>query len=504
MFESKPYRILQSMNTNPLAEGLPLRRRPRPFSLIVFGASGDLAFRKLFPAFFSLYKEGALDDWNLIGFGRRPWSDEDFRSVIERSVKDSYPREQDLTVFLSQCSYVRGDIDDDASYAELARNIGPGREAVFYLSVPPEQYMPIADGLSHSGFSKDSERVSRIVIEKPFGRSGAEAAELNAFLLKRFDESSIFRIDHYLGKETVQNIAVFRFGNALFEPVWNSRYVSYVEITVSESVGVEKRAAYYEKSGALRDMVQNHLFQLLALVAMEAPSSFSADAVRDEKLKIFRALRPIPDSLMPEQTVRAQYVEGLVEGSIVPSYRDEAGVDPASMTETYAALKVYIDSWRWSGVPFILRTGKRMPRRVSEIAVHFKEAPLKLFPQGWSSGNKLVFRIQPEEGLTLYLNTKIPGLSDRSRMVSMDFLYGTGFGSVSPDAYERLILDALSADGTLYTRRDEVEACWAFIDPIRAAWDKGKVPLNFYEAGRPGPSEAGLLPGSFDKKWRRL
>jgi glucose-6-phosphate 1-dehydrogenase len=342
------------------------------------------------------------------------------------------------------------------------------------------------------------------VVEKPFGRDRAEADSLNAALSERFGEESIFRIDHYLGKETVQNIAVFRFGNGIFEPVWNSRYVEYVEITVAETVGVETRAAYYERSGALRDMVQNHLLQLLALVAMEPPSSMSADAIRNEKVKIFRALKPMEGDALVRGTVRARYARGVVDGAEVPSYLEEPGVAAESATETYAALRVAIDSWRWSGVPFILRTGKRLPRRLSEIAVHFKKPPLELFPQGWTGGNKLVFRIQPDEGLTLYLNTKIPGLSDRSRSVSMDFLYGTGFGVPSPDAYERLLLDALIGDGTLYNRRDETEACWAFIDPIRAAWDAGLVPLHEYEAGRSGPTAARALPESFGKKWRRL
>ncbi len=492
------------MKSNSLALGLPVRRRPRPFTLVVFGASGDLAARKLYPAFFSLYREGALDDWKLLGFGRRPWGDEEFRAEVAASLEPLKPGTAELEDFLAACAYHRGENEDAAAYRSLAARIGDGRDAVFYLSVPPEQYMPIAEGLSASGLARRGTGATRVVVEKPFGRSGAEAAALNAFLSERFDEDSIFRIDHYLGKETVQNIAVFRFGNAMFEPVWNSRYVEYVEITVAETVGVEKRAPYYERSGALRDMVQNHLFQLLALVAMEPPSSFSADAVRDEKVKVFRALRPIPPEAMAERTVRAQYGSGLLDGLSVPGYRDESGVAPDSQTETYAALLAHIDSWRWSGVPFLLRTGKRLARRVSEIAVHFKKPPLQLFPQGWSAGNQLVFRIQPDEGLTLYLNTKIPGLSDKSRMVSMDFLYGTGFGSPSPEAYERLILDALIGDGTLYTRRDEVEASWAYIDPIRDAWDAGAVPLCFYEAGRSGPGAAAALGGSFGRRWRRL
>lgn len=496
------------MNRNSLAVGLPSRRRPRPFSLVVFGASGDLASRKLYPAFFSLFREGNLDDWSLIGFGRRPWSDDDFREEIDKSIKTSKPTDLERKDFLSSCSYVQGEIGEAASYQRLSQCLKSDRDVIFYLAVPPEQYRPIVEqlglaGLGHKGADPKGPQ-TRIVVEKPFGRSGEEAAELNLFLAQRFDEDSIYRIDHYLGKETVQNIAVFRFANEIFEPIWNSRYISHVEITVAETVGVERRAPYYERSGALRDMVQNHLLQLLALTAMEVPSSFSADAVRDEKVKVFRALRPIGEDQMADRTVRARYKAGFLEGQSVPGYLEEPGVAPDSKTETYVAMKLFIDSWRWAGVPFIIRTGKRMSRRVSEIAVHFKKPPLELFPQGWSGSNQLVFRIQPDEGLTLYLNTKIPGLTDRSRMVSMDFLYGTGFGAPSPEAYERLLLDVLIGDGTLYTRRDEVSASWAFIDPIRAAWDEGLVPLYEYEAGRAGPVEANKLPHSFSERWRRL
>ncbi|GAB1484002.1 glucose-6-phosphate dehydrogenase [Treponema sp.] len=484
--------------------GLPSQKRPLPFVLVVYGASGDLAARKLYPAFFSLFREGALDDWKLIGFGRRPWSDEDFRKEVSASIASLNPTERERIDFLAGFFYAAGAYDEAKAYEKLATMIPVGRELIHYLAVPPESYGEIVEQLGLSGLAKRAGSQTRVVIEKPFGRSGAEAAALNSFIAERFDEKSIFRIDHYLGKETVQNIAVLRFGNGIFEPLWNSRYVDHVEITVAEAVGVEKRAPYYERSGALRDMVQNHLLQLLALVAMEAPSSFSADAVRDEKVKVFRALRPIREEDLAVNTIRARYTSGFVDGLAVPGYLDEEGVAADSLTETFAALKIHVDSWRWSGVPFILRTGKRMNRRLSEIAIHFKKPPLELFPPGWTGGNQLVFRIHPEEGLTLYLNTKIPGLSDRSRSVSMDFLYGTGFGAPSPEAYERLLLDALVGDGTLYTRRDEVESSWAFIDPIRRAWDEDLVPVLGYEAGRAGPRAASNLPASFGRSWRRL
>ncbi|MFA6507016.1 MAG: glucose-6-phosphate dehydrogenase, partial [Treponemataceae bacterium] len=442
--------------------------------------------------------------WSLIGFARRPWSDEAFRAEIDAALDKAGAEKNDRAAFLARCSYLQSDFDDASGYERLAGMVDARRELVHYLATPPERYEHIIERIGAAGLARRSGAATRIVVEKPFGRDRGESDRLNTLLSERFDEDSVFRIDHYLGKETVQNIAVFRFGNGIFEPIWNSRYVDYVEITVAEMVGVETRAAYYERSGALRDMVQNHLLQLLALVAMEPPSSMSADAIRDEKVKIFRALRPLEGESVLRDTVRARYSSGLVDGAEVPGYLEEPGVSPQSTTETYAALRIAIDSWRWSGVPFIIRTGKRLSRRLSEIAVHFKKPPLTLFPQGWTGGNRLVFRIQPEEGLTLYLNTKIPGLSDRSRSVSMDFLYGTGFGLPSPDAYERLLLDALIGDGTLYTRRDETEACWSFIDPIRAAWDEGLVPIWEYEAGRSGPPAASSLPGAFGKKWRRL
>lgn len=492
------------MDKNPFASGLSTRRRPRPFTIVVYGASGDLAARKLYPALFALFRGGALDDWNLVGFARRPWSDDDFRGVIDKALDASGAEKTERDLFLARCSYSRGNFDDPASFDLLASRLEGHKELLHYLSTPPEQYQRIIEGIAASKLARRPGAGTRIVVEKPFGRDRAEADQLNGTLAEHFAEEAVFRIDHYLGKETVQNIAVFRFGNGIFEPIWNNRYVDFVEISVAETVGVETRAAYYERAGALRDMVQNHLLQLLALVAMEPPSSMSADAIRNEKVKVFKSLRPIEGESALANTLRGQYAAGLVDGVEVGAYRDEPGVAPDSSMETFAALRLAVDSWRWAGVPFVIRTGKRLSRRLSEIAVHFKVPPLNLFPTGWTGGNRLVFRIQPDEGLTLYLNTKIPGLADRSRSVSMDFLYGTGFASPSPDAYERLLLDAIVGDGTLYTRRDEVDACWSFIDPIREAWDAGATPLHFYEAGRSGPTAARDIPGSFGKKWRRL
>ncbi|HCM25679.1 MAG TPA: glucose-6-phosphate dehydrogenase [Treponema sp.] len=492
------------MMTNVFAEGLSTRRRPMPFTLVVYGATGDLASRKLFPALYTLYREGALDDWRMIGFARREWNDDTFRSEISKSLDRSGFDSTARDAFLSRCSYIRSEFDDPKGYASLAESISDQRELIHYLATTPDNYRKIVERLGAAGLARLRSAATRVVVEKPFGRDGNEAQKLNRYIAERFDEESIFRIDHYLGKETVQNIAVFRFGNSIFEPVWNNAHIEFVEITVAEAVGVETRAAYFEKSGALRDMVQNHILQLLALVAMEPPSSLTADAIRDEKVKVFRSLRSLDSAAIARDTVRAQYGAGIVEGNSVPAYRDEKGVSPGSVAETYAALKIHLDSWRWAGVPFIIRTGKRLSRRLSEITVHFKAPPIDLFPRGWTGGNKLVFRIQPDEGLTLYLDTKIPGLQDKSRSVSMDFLYGTGFGIPSPEAYERLLLDALIGDGTLYTRRDEVESSWAFIDPIRKAWDENVSPLRSYEAGLSGPSESVQLPLSFGKTWRRL
>ncbi len=484
--------------------------------MVVFGITGDLARKKLIPALYELHRQGALDDYDVIGFGRRPWTDDTLRQELSAAVlganqvraHQGNSEKEDLASFLKRWTYTQGDFDEGEAYKTLASRIDTKRQVVHSLSTPPEQYMTIAGRLAEAGLAGKSvggERRlgTRIIVEKPFGRDGESAAALSDFLSERFEERDIFRIDHYLGKETVQNIATLRFGNTVFEPVWNNRYVDRVEITVAESVGVGTRAGYYEHAGALRDMVQNHLFQLMALTAMEPPSSLGADAIRDEKVKVFRALRRMDEAALLKDVVRARYTEGVVDGEAARAYLDEAGIAPDSTTETYVAMKLFIDSWRWSGVPFILRTGKRLSRRLSEIAVHFKAPPLRLFPGAGGDGNVLVFRIQPDEGVTFYLDTKIPGLNDRSRRVSMDFLYGTGSAVASPDAYERLILDALSGDGTLYTRRDEVDASWAFIDPILRLWAKGNVPMASYPAGSSGPVAARAIAGG-SKEWRRL
>ena len=412
-----------------------------------------------------------------------------------------------LDDFVGHCSYAEGEFDEDRGYVALAQLLPAHHDLVHYLATAPEQFPVIAQKLKQHGLSSRTRQGSartRIVIEKPFGRSGAEAEALNKTFQEAFDEDSIFRIDHYLGKESAQNMQVFRFGNRIFEPVWNNQHIQQVEITVAETVGVEGRGPYYEKSGALLDMIQNHLLQLLALVAMECPARLSADAIRDEKVKVFRSLRPLSPADMATHTLRAQYIAGRVDSRPVRAYRDEERVDPQSNTETWAGLVAYIDNWRWSGVPFLLRTGKRLSRRLSEIVIHFKEPPVSFFSTGQHVGNQLVFRIQSEEGITLFLDTKVPGLDSQTRSVSMDFLYGTGAARPSAEAYEKLILDALLADGTLYTRSDEVAASWAFIDPVKKAWNEGAIPLAFYPAGSAGPREARDLARRHAASWRRL
>jgi len=491
------------MNENPFAEGLVIPRRPVSFSLVVFGASGDLASRKLYPALFSLYSQGFFEEWHLIGFGRRPWSDEAFRQEVQKAIQGIPASTQEYEGFVSHARYVQGDLDE-SSFLKLKNVLRPEWDVLYYCAVPPQQYEPITELLGRTGLSRRPGTHARIVVEKPFGRSGSEADRLNRHIAQYFDETEIFRIDHYLGKETVQNIATFRLGNTIFEPLWNHHYIHHVEITVAETVGVERRAAYYEQSGALRDMVQNHLLQLLALVAMEVPTFFTSDSVRDEKVKVLRSLRPIDRRTVQERTLRAQYGSGYIDGEPVPAYREEPGVAPDSTTETFAALTAYVDTWRWASVPFLLRTGKRLSRRLSEIAVYFKAPPVALFPFRSEWGNLLVFRIQPDEGLTLYVHTKVPGLQDRVRRVSMDFLYGSGFSQPSPDAYERLILDALLGDTTLFTRRDEVEASWAFIDPIVKLWEENRVPLYTYEAGSAGPAEITQMSQTIGSRWRPL
>jgi len=502
---------------NPLVEGL--ERLPvHPTSLVIFGATGDLAHRKLLPALYNLAHEGALPErFELVGVGRRDQEHEDFREATLYSIERYSRRRPDKGVLdglLQDVRYVQGSFDDDEIYAELGRTLAEFDEAagralgrVFYLSTAPEFFPLIAGKLGGAGLNAVESAETRIVIEKPFGYDLASARALNAELLQVFDERQIFRIDHYLGKETVQNLMALRFANALFEPVWNRNFIDNVQITASEDIGIERRAGYYEGAGALRDLVQNHMLQLLALLAMEPPTAFDADRLRDEKLKVLEAIVPPDVEQVSSMALRAQYGAGVVGGVTVPGYREEKGVDPASRTATYAALRLHVSNWRWAGVPFYLRTGKRLARKLTEIAVILKPVPHVALQSSGSVGiqaNQIVFTLQPDEGVSVSIGAKIPGPRMRIRPVNMEFRYGTSFLSESPEAYERLILDAMRGDATLFTRNDEIEALWGIIDPILDAWVQDtSSPIPQYESGCSGPDEAAELtdPGTI---WRRL
>jgi glucose-6-phosphate 1-dehydrogenase len=502
---------------NPLVAGL--ERLPvRPTSLVIFGATGDLAHRKLLPALYNLAHEGQLPErFEMIGVGRRDQKHEDFRDAATDSIEHYSRREPDPRVLeglLDDMRYVRGQFDDDEVYAELGRTLtefdeqaGGTLDRIFYLSTAPEFFPLIAGKLGAAALDKAAGANVRIVIEKPFGYNLASARTLNAQLLEVFEEPQIFRIDHYLGKETVQNLMALRFANSLFEPVWNRNYIDHVQITAAEDIGIEGRAGYYEGAGALRDLVQNHMLQLLALLAMEPPTAFDADRVRDEKLKVLEAIVPPDLDQVPSMAVRAQYGPGVVGGVRVPGYLHEPGVAPDSRTPTYAALRLHVSNWRWSGVPFYLRTGKRLARKLTEIAVILKPVPHIALQSSGSVGiqaNQIVFTVQPDEGVSMSIGAKIPGPRMRIRPVNMEFRYGTSFLSESPEAYERLILDAMRGDATLFTRNDEIEALWGIIDPILTAWDGDRTStIPQYESGSSGPIEANLLlqGGSV---WRRL
>jgi glucose-6-phosphate 1-dehydrogenase len=502
---------------NPLTAGL--ERVPvRDTALVIFGATGDLAHRKLLPALYNLAHEGALPErFEMIGVARREQEDDDFQEMARQSIERFSRRRPDASVLdglIEDMRYVPGAFDDDAVYSELAQVLsgfderaGEPLNRVFYLSTAPQFFPVIAGKLGAAGLNQSEKAQTRIVIEKPFGYDLASARALNAQVLEVFDESQVFRIDHYLGKETVQNLMALRFANALFEPVWNRNFIDHVEITAAEDIGIGGRAGYYEGAGALRDLVQNHMMQLLALLTMEPPSSFDADRVRDEKLKVLEAIVPPDVSEVPHMSVRAQYGPGTIGGKRVPGYHDEEGVAPNSRTETYAALRLHVSNWRWAGVPFYMRTGKQLARKITEIAVTLKPVPHLAFQSIGSVGvqpNQVILTVQPDEGVSVSLGAKIPGPRMRIRPVNMEFRYGTSFMSESPEAYERLILDAMRGDATLFTRGDEIEALWAIIDPILTAWHEDTTsPIPQYPAGSAGPPEAdALLDG--DRKWRRL
>ncbi len=502
---------------------------PAPCCVVIFGASGDLTKRKLVPALYALAAEGSLPpELAVIGAGRTAMTDEEFRADMRQGLEEysRIPLRDDLwDRFAAGVRYVTYDKDADDGLDGLRTALdaadaerGTAGNRLFYFSTPPSAVVPLADRLNAAGLTaQPSTGFVRVIVEKPFGRDLRSARELNERLHGAFVEEQIYRIDHYLGKETVQNLLVFRFANGIFEPLWNRQYIDHVQITVAESIGVEGRGSYYEQAGALRDIVQNHIMQLVAIVGMEAPSNFDAEMVRDEKVKLLRAVRPIhPDDAL-SHSVRGQYSAGRIDGEPVPGYRDERGVAPDSLRETFVALKLDIDNWRWAGTPFYLRTGKRMPKRSTEIAIQFRRVPHSPFsgsvavaagamPEDAIDPNLLVLRIQPDEGITLRFGAKLPGQALRIESVNMEFMYGNAFRKQSPDAYERLLLDCMLGDPTLFAREDEVEEAWRFCTAILDGWrahPPDRVNCPNYEAGTWGPQESHDFMARDGRAWHR-
>jgi len=507
---------------NPLREGLRIRKTPEPCAMVIFGASGDLTQRKLVPALFYLARERLLPaEFTVIGCSKTPYTHERFRQKMRKALKEfsslSAGDESLLESFTKGLFYISEDFSSAQAYGQLGeileqmdRERGTGGNRLFYLSTPPSFFPVIVQHLGATGLARPKfpgKSWTRIVIEKPFGRDLGSAERLNRTMTSVFEEKQVYRIDHYLGKETVQNLLVFRFSNGVFEPVWNRRYIDHVQITVAEELGVEKRGGYYEEAGLVRDMIQNHVLQLMSLVAMEPPATFDSTAVRDEKAKLMRAIRSIPRDQLDQSAVRGQYAAGWVGGQKVPAYRSEPGVSPASTTETYAALKLYIDNWRWAGVPFYLRSGKRLSKRVSKILIQFQRVPHLLFRGSGADSiepNVLALRIQPNEGIALTIGAKLPGATMQIRPVKMEFRYAESFGAEPATAYETLLLDCMLGDQTLFNREDAVELAWEFLDPVLTRWkEDGPKGLSFYEAGSWGPAEADALIEREGRHWRR-
>jgi glucose-6-phosphate 1-dehydrogenase len=505
-------------------------RNPQPSSLTIFGVTGDLAHRKLIPALYDLACHAVLPpEFTIVGYGRQPLDDDSFRELMVQAIDDHYGQDDvdgdSCERILRAPRYVRGQFDEPegfqrlvATLDELDREGGTGGNRMFYLATPPSQFPVIVEQLGKAGLARrgafDAAHAlgepvagwTRLVVEKPFGRDLASARELNAIIGGVFDERQVCRIDHYLAKETVQNLLVLRFANGIFEPVWNRRYVDHVQITASETLGVAHRGPYYEEAGALRDMIKPHLIQLFSLVAMESPVAFDADAVRDEKMKVLRAVRPIPDDRVDLFAVRGQYVQGIVDGEEAAAYRAEERVAPDSTTETYAAVKLLVDNWRWQGVPFYLRTGKRMAKKVTEIAIQFRRPPVTLFRQtaGAPAANVLVLRVQPDEGFSLRIESKVPGQGLTLRQVAMDYSYGGTLKELPFSAYETVLVDAMEGDMTLFKRGDQVEQAWRLMGPILEAWAKPPARgLPIYEAGSWGPEAADALVARDGRVWRR-
>ena len=495
---------------NPLLEGLRLRRRPEPCALTIFGASGDLTQRKLFPALYALAVRGLLPErFGVVGVARTQMTTEEFRESMRQSVGEHARDELRVDVWDALAEgirYVSIDFADEGGETRvvdclnaLDEERGTAGNRVYYLAVPPRAIETI---VVRMGRQRATEGWTRLIVEKPFGHDLESAGHLNEVVRAHFDESEIFRIDHYLGKETVQNMLVLRFANGIFEPIWNRQFVDHVQITVAESIGIEGRAEFYEQAGAIRDIVQNHLLQLLALTAMEPPIDFTAESVRNEKVKVLRAMH----TPGPKHVVRGQYGTGFIEGAEVPGYREEDRVAPDSMTETYVAAKLFVDNWRWADTPFYVRTGKRLPRRETTIAIQFKRAPHPPFevdPEEGLRPNVLLVHIQPDEGVSLAIGAKVPGQGLSIRTVHMDFLYGGAFREGLPEAYERLVLDCLLGDATLFTRADEVEEQWALVDAIVAPWKRDRPHFPNYPAGSWGPAAAEELLRRDGRSWRR-
>jgi glucose-6-phosphate 1-dehydrogenase len=502
-----------AMLSNPLHDGLRIEPTPGATTLVIFGASGDLTKRKLLPAIYRLSRGQRLPArFSVIGVGRTPLTDDQFRSQFLDSLREfagvAGDGDEVAASIAGRLRYIAGELEDPALYVRLAAMLqsadGPAG-VLYYFAIPPGVYPAVVERLGDAGLAGSSKEAGwrRLVVEKPFGTDLPSARELNRIIHRHFEEPQVFRIDHYLGKETVQNLLVFRFANGMFEPIWNRRYIDHVQITAAETVGVERRAGYYEKMGALRDMLQNHLMQLMTLVAMEPPIAFTADSVRDRKMDALLSVQPIAGA------VRAQYGRGWVNGSDVPGYREEPGVDAASQTETFAAVRLHLDSWRWAGVPFYLRTGKRLPKRTTEIAIQFRRPPLEIFRKVSAtpvSPNLLIVNVQPDEGISIRFEAKLPGTRMQLAPVRMNFRYGHAFGGAVPEAYETLLLDAMLGDATLFARHDFVEASWALITPVHDAWASPDPasPVEQYEAGGWGPAGAEALMAEDGRRWRTL
>jgi len=497
------------LEENPLLEGLELARTPEPCALVIFGASGDLTRRKLFPAIYSLAHRQLLPPrFAVVGVARTEWSDDEFRDSMEEAVREFARDEFRQETWDSLAGGIRyvgtefGSPEGADRLAACLTELDEERETrgnrVYYLAVPPAVFKPIVRQI---GERRAAEGWTRLIVEKPFGHDLASARELNEGLHEHFAEEEIFRIDHYLGKETVQNVLALRFANGIFEPIWNRQFIDHVQITVGESLGIERRAAFYEQAGAIRDIFQNHLLQLLAVTAMEPPIDFTAESVRNEKVKVLKAMH----TPGPKHMVRGQYGRGFVEGAEVPAYRDEEAVAADSMTETYVAAKLFVDNWRWADTPFYVRTGKRLPRRETTVAIQFQRAPHPPFAEIAGEGlrpNVLIVHIQPNEGVSLEIGAKVPGHGMQIRTVHMDFLYGGTFRTGLPEAYERLILDAMLGDATLFTRSDEIEEQWGLVDAIVAAWRRDRPVFPNYAAGAWGPKEADDLLARDGRAWR--